>query len=64
MEDVEVDCRNLLETSQVRTLIVCCDKIILSQSSLELDIEIPNEKIKNIDCLVINGFKFTKDTGE
>lgn len=64
MEDVKLTCGTVLEPAQFNSLIVCCDKIILNQASLELDIEIPNEKIKNIDYLVINGFKFKKDEGE
>lgn len=64
VEDIELTGGTVLEPTKFNSLIICCDKIILSQASLELDIEIPNEKIKNIDYLVINGFRFKKDESE
>lgn len=44
-----------------RTLIVDCDDIHLRHSSLDLNINIPNEKIECLDSIVINGVKFIKE---
>ena len=45
-------------------LTIECEHIYLHQTSLDLKIEIPTEKMEQIDCLIINGIKFSKGESE
>lgn len=45
-------------------LTIECEHIYLHQTSIDLKIEIPTEKIEQIDYLIINGIKFNKDKSE
>lgn len=51
-------------TPRDRYLIIECEHIYLHQTSIDLEIEVPTEKIEQIDYLIINGIKFKKDKGE
>jgi len=47
-----------------KTLIMNCDSIYLHQKSVNLEVQIPTEKVEQFDCIVINGIKFKKDKSE
>ena len=46
------------------TLTLECEHIYLHQTSMDLKIEVPTEKIEQFDYIVINGIKFKKDKSE
>lgn len=52
---------NTLRNSGHNTLIIDCEHIYLHQTSMDLKIEVPKEKLEQIDYLIINGIKFKKD---
>ena len=45
-------------------LTIECEHIYLHQTSMDLKIEFPTEKIEQFDYLIINGIKFKKEKGE
>ena len=55
---------NKIKNSFCNSLKIDCEYIYLYQTSMDLKIEIPNEKIDRFDYLIINGIKFKKDKGE
>ena len=60
LEPVETATSNSLP----KNFIINCDSIYLNQKSIDLEIQIPTEKIEAFDCLIINGIKFKKDKSE
>ena len=46
---------------QKMTLQIDCKEVRLFVKGIEMRIDIPNEKIKNYDAIVINGIKFIKE---
>lgn len=44
-----------------KSFIVDCDDIHLHHKSLDLNIDISNEKIECLDSIIINGVKFIKE---
>lgn len=46
------------------TLIINCEHIYLYQTSIDLKIEVPKEKIEQFDTIIINGIKYSKDKSE
>ena len=60
LEPVETVASNALP----KNLTINCDNIYLNQKSIDLEIQIPTEKIESFDYIVINGIKFKKDMGE
>ena len=55
---------NEIKNSLYNNLIIDCEYIYLYQTSIDLKIEIPKEKIDRFDYLIINGIKFKKDKSE
>ena len=55
---------NEIKNPLYNNLIIDCEYIYLYQTSIDLKIEIPKEKIDRFDYLIINGIKFKKDKGE
>ena len=55
---------NKIKNPLYNSLTIDCEYIYLYQTSMDLKIEIPNEKIDRFDYLIINGIKFKKDKGE
>ncbi len=55
---------NTLKVEPYKNLIIECDHIYLHQTSIDLKIEVPNEKIEQFDYLIINGIKFKRDKSE
>ena len=55
---------NTLHNPPYNTLTIECEHIYLHQTSIDLKIEVPNEKIEQFDYLIINGIKFKRDKGE
>ena len=55
---------NEIKKPLYNSLTIDCEYIYLYQTSMDLKIEIPNEKIDRFDYLIINGIKFKKDKGE
>ena len=55
---------NKIKNPLYNSLTIDCEYIYLYQTSMDLKIEIPNEKIDRFDYLIINGIKFNKDKGE
>lgn len=50
-----------LKNPMYNTLIINCEHLYLYQTSIDLKIEVPKEKLEQIDYLIINGIKFKKD---
>ncbi len=50
-----------LHNPSYNILTIECEHIYLNQTSMDLKIEVSNEKIEQIDYLIINGIKFKKD---
>lgn len=48
-------------TPRDRYLTIECEHIYLRQTSIDLEIEVPNEKIEQFDYLIINGIKFKRE---
>ena len=55
---------NEIKNPLYNNLIIDCEYIYLYQTSIDLKIEIPKEKIDRFDYLIINGIKFKKDKSE
>ena len=55
---------NEIKKPLYNNLIIDCEYIYLYQTSIDLKIEIPKEKIDRFDYLIINGIKFKKDKSE
>lgn len=55
---------NEIKNPLYNNLIIDCEYIYLYQTSMDLKIEIPKEKIDRFDYLIINGIKFKKDKSE
>ena len=55
---------NEIKKPLYNNLIIDCEYIYLYQTSMDLKIEIPKEKIDRLDYLIINGIKFKKDKSE
>ena len=55
---------NKIKNPLYNRLTIGCEHIYLYQTSMDLKIEIPKEKIDRFDYLIINGIKFKKDKGE
>ena len=53
-----------LKIEPYKNFIIECEHIYLHQTSIDLKIEIPKEKLEQIDYLIINGIKFKKDKSE
>lgn len=51
----------IVPNTLTRELILDCDNIHLHHRSLDLTIDIPSEKIKDLNSIVINGVKFIKE---
>lgn len=52
--------RHTITCTGPTTLQVECDTIILRERSMDLVIDVPTEKIKAIDYLILNGIKFSR----
>lgn len=52
---------NEIKNPLYNNLEIDCEYIYLYQTSMDLKIEIPKEKIDRFDYLIINGIKFKKD---
>ena len=55
---------NEINNPLYNNLTINCEYIYLYQTSMDLKIEIPKEKIDRFDYLIINGIKFKKDKSE
>ena len=55
---------NEIKNPLYNNLKIDCEYIYLYQTSMDLKIEIPKEKIDRFDYLIINGIKFKKDKSE
>lgn len=55
---------NTLRNPGYNTLTIDCEHIYLHQTSIDLKIEIPKEKLEQFDYLIINGIKYSKDKSE
>lgn len=55
---------NKIKNPPYNSLTIDCEYIYLYQTSMDLKIEIPKEKIDRFDYLIINGIKFKKDKGK
>jgi len=57
LEPIETVSPNVLP----KNFILDCDNIYLNQKSIDLEIQIPTEKIKQFDYIILNGIKFKKE---
>ena len=55
---------NKIKDPLYNSLTINCEYVYLYQTSMDLKIEIPKEKIDRFDYLIINGIKFKKDKGK
>lgn len=53
-----------LENDLPKNLYIECASIYLKQKSIDLEIQIPTQKVEQFDTLIINGIKFKKDRSE
>lgn len=53
-----------LKVEPYKEFIIECEHIYLHQTSIDLKIEIPKEKIEQFDNIIINGIKYSKDKSE
>lgn len=60
LEPVETVTSNSLS----KNFIIDCNSIYLNQKSIDLEIQIPTEKVEQFDCITINGIKFKRYKGE
>lgn len=51
----------IVPNTLTRSFNIECDNIHLHHNSLDLDIDIPNEKVECLDAIIINGIKFIKE---
>lgn len=60
MGQVGVDTSNLnIATFQPRSIVIGCDKIVLAQNSIGIDIDV-TLSLEHFDTIIINGVEFTR----
>lgn len=54
-----------IDSAKLNTIIIGgCDEIRLTTNGVEFNVDIGKDKLKDIEEIIINGYKFVKDNGE